>query len=125
MFDHIQIKVANLQKSRAFYETTLATLGYTVVLDIKDVVVGIGKDVHNMIEFRQASESAPLSQFVHVAFVAEDQEAVKHFHAIALENGAKDNGTPGLRDYEEGYFAAFVIDPNGHNLEAVFSQKQT
>jgi catechol 2,3-dioxygenase-like lactoylglutathione lyase family enzyme len=120
MFDHIQIKVPNLRECQAFYVAVLGTLGYAVVFEEPDVVVGIGKNKHDMFEIRQTSESAPLSTSVHVAFVAKDRDSVKRFHAVALELGAKDNGSPGLRpEYEENYFAAFVIDPNGHNLEAV------
>ena len=100
MFDHVQIKVSNLQNSRPFYETVLSTLGYKVVLDIEDVVVGIGKDPHNMLEIRQESSSAPISKSVHIALKAKDQDSVRRFHAVALEKGAKDNGEPGERpDY--------------------------
>jgi catechol 2,3-dioxygenase-like lactoylglutathione lyase family enzyme len=59
---------------------------------------------------------------VHVAFAAPSEEAVRAFHAAALAHGGRDNGAPGFRpEYEAGYFAAFVIDPEGHNVEAVFS----
>lgn len=123
MFDHVQIKVEDLQKSRAFYEPVLGTLGYGIVLDIEGVVVGFGKSPHNMMEIRQADSRAPLSRSVHIALVAKSREAVQRFYQTALENGAKDNGPPGLRpEYEEGYFAAFVFDPDGHNIEAVFSE---
>ena len=126
MFDHIQIKVSDLQRSRVFYQKVLGTLGYSVVLEIEDVVVGIGTNAHNMFEIRQAGPDAPLSQSVHVAFVAKSEDDVRRFHAMALHCGATDNGAPGLRpDYEEGYFAAFIVDPDGHNVEAVFSSKQT
>ena len=56
--------------------------------------------------------------------VAKSRDAVERFYNKALELGAKDNGKPGLRDYEAGYFAAFVIDPNGHNIEAVYSEQE-
>jgi predicted lactoylglutathione lyase len=75
-----------------------------------------------MFEVRQADETAPLSRAVHVAFSARTADAVRAFHAAALAHGGADNGAPGLRpEYEEGYYAAFVVDPDGHNLEAVFS----
>jgi len=120
MFDHVQIKVKDFKSSRVFYETVLATLGYAVVLEFKNVV-GIGIDPHNMFEVGQALEDSPLSASVHLAFVADSEESVRRFHEVALSLGAKDNGAPGLRpEYEEGYFAAFVIDPDGHNLEAVY-----
>ncbi len=76
-----------------------------------------------MFEIRQADESAPTSKSTHLAFSAKSEDDVRAFHKTALDHGAKDNGVPGLRpEYEEGYFAAFVIDPNGHNLEAVFKK---
>ena len=121
MFDHVQIKVDNLENSRPFYQAVLGSLGYKPVLEVKGVVAGFGSSPHNMFEVRQADTSAPVSKAVHVAFVAKNEEAVRVFHSTALAHGAKDNGLPGLRpQYEEGYFAAFVVDPNGHNLEAVF-----
>ena len=124
MFDHVQIKVGDLQRSRAFYQAVLGTLGYGVVLEFEGIVVGFGPDPHNMFEVRQTDSTAPLSRAVHIAFTASSEEAVNAFHATALEHGATDNGAPGLRpEYEEGYYAAFVIDPNGHNLEAVYSTR--
>lgn len=120
MFDHVQIKVKDLAASRVFYESVLATLGHKVVLEFPGVV-GIGNNPHDMFEVRQASDVVPLSSSVHVAFVAKSEEAVREFHKTAIALGAKDNGAPGLRpDYEPGYYAAFVIDPDGHNLEVVF-----
>jgi len=120
MFDHIQIKVSDLNKSRPFYEAVLKTLGYKVVLEFEKVV-GIGSNPHDMFEVAQASEETPISLSVHIAFIANGEEAVRKFHETAIANGAKDNGSPGLRpEYEEGYYAAFVVDPDGHNLEAVF-----
>jgi catechol 2,3-dioxygenase-like lactoylglutathione lyase family enzyme len=121
MFDHIQIKVSSLRESRRFYEAIFQTLGYEVVFEIEGVVVGFGNSIHDMFEIRQANESALLSKAAHIAFAARSEQSVKDFHLVALANGGKDNGAPGLRpEYEDGYFAAFVLDPDGHNLEAVF-----
>jgi catechol 2,3-dioxygenase-like lactoylglutathione lyase family enzyme len=121
LFDHIQIKVVSLRDSRKFYEAIFRTLGHKVVFEIEDVVVGFGNSIHDMFEIRQANENARLSRAAHVAFAAKSEQSVKDFHSAALANGGKDNGAPGLRpEYEEGYFAAFVLDPDGHNLEAVF-----
>jgi predicted lactoylglutathione lyase len=122
MFDHVQIKVEDLAKSRPFYEAVLGTLGYKNVFEIEGVVVGFGTNPHDMLEISQSGEDTPLSKSVHVALVAKSKQAVQDFHKAALANGATDNGAPGLRDYEPGYFAAFVIDPNGHNLEAVYKE---
>jgi len=122
MFDHVQIKVEDYAQSRAFYEAVLSALGYKVVFEIEGEVTGFGNNPHDMFEVRKADESAPVSRSTHVAFIAKSEDAVRAFHKTALQNGAKNNGAPGLRKYEEGYFAAFVIDPNGHNLEAVFKK---
>jgi predicted lactoylglutathione lyase len=121
MFDHIQIKVGNFGESRAFYEAIFRTLGYGVVFEIEGVVVGFGNSIHDMFEIRQANDTTQLSRAVHIAFAARSEQSVKDFHSAALAHGGRDNGAPGLRpEYEEDYFAAFVLDPDGHNLEAVF-----
>ncbi len=121
MFDHVQIKVDDLKKSCVFYEAVLKSLGYGIVLDVDGVVVGFGTNPHDMFEIRQADETALTSRAVHIAFVAKNEDAVRAFHSVALAYGGTDNGAPGLRPhYEDGYYAAFVIDPNGHNLEAIF-----
>jgi len=123
IFDHVQIKVADYGHSRGFYKAVLGSLGYKVVLEVEGVVVGFGTNPHDMFEVRRADASAPVSKATHIAFVAHSEAAVRAFHATALAHGAKDNGLPGPRpQYEDGYFAAFVIDPNGHNLEAVFKK---
>jgi catechol 2,3-dioxygenase-like lactoylglutathione lyase family enzyme len=121
MFDHIQIKVANLNESRPFYEAIFRALEYKALFEIEGVVIGFGNSVHDMFEIRQANEAAPLSKATHIAFAAKSEQSVQDFHSAALANGGKDNGEPNLRpEYEEGYFAAFVLDPDGHNIEAVF-----
>jgi predicted lactoylglutathione lyase len=95
------------------------------VFEIEGIVVGFGNNPHDMFEVRQMDGDAPLSQSVHLAFTAKSQDAVRAFHAAALAYGAVDNGLPGFRpEYEDGYIAAFVIDPNGHNLEAVFCSRE-
>jgi predicted lactoylglutathione lyase len=96
------------------------------VFEIDKVVVGFGNNPHDMFEVRQADETAPVSNAIHIAFAARSEGAVKLFFSTALAHGAIDNGAPGLRpEYEEGYFAAFVVDPNGHNLEAVYTTRST
>jgi predicted lactoylglutathione lyase len=125
IFNHVQIKVKDLQNSRTFYDSVMKALGHHVVLEIKDVVIGYGTSVHDMFEIRQTSETALLSKSVHIAFNAADKNMVDTFYATALENGAHCNGKPGLRpQYEAGYYAAFIIDPDGHNIEAVYSSKK-
>ena len=124
MFDHVQIKISDLAGSRNFYEKVLSVLGYGVVLEFKGRVVGFGISPHYMFEVAQTSKDAPLSQAIHIACKAGSRGAVDGFHRVAIANGAKDNGAPGLRPgCEPGHYAAFVIDPNGHNLEAVFKEE--
>lgn len=124
LFNHVQIKIKDLKASRSFYDAVMEVLGYKVVLDINDIVVGYGTTVHDMFEIRQSSPEAPLSHAVHLAFNAKDQETVDRFYHTALQNGAKCNGKPGYRpEYEDGYYAAFVIDPDGHNIEAVYAEQ--
>ena len=126
LFNHVQIKVKDLEKSRKFYGPVMAALEYKMVLEIEGVVIGYGTSVHDMFEIRQFDEKSPLSERVHLAFNASCKEDVDAFYKIALANGGKCNGEPGLRyQYEEGYYAAFVIDPDNHNIEAVYSEKST
>lgn len=124
IFNHVQIKVKDLEVSRKFYDCVIAALGYQIVLEINDIVIGYGTSVHDMFEIRQFDAKSPLSQCVHVAFNAPNKESVDTFYQKAIANGAKCNGKPGFRpEYEDGYYAAFVIDPDGHNIEAVYSEK--
>ena len=124
LFNHVQIKVKDLEKSRKFYGPVMAALGYKMVLEIEGVVIGYGTSVHDMFEIRQFDEKSPLSERVHLAFNASCKEDVDAFYKSALASGGKCNGEPGFRpQYEDGYYAAFVIDPDGHNIEAVYSKK--
>jgi predicted lactoylglutathione lyase len=122
LLNHVQIKVSNLEKNKKFYDSIMEVLGYNIVLQIDNTVIGYGTSPHDMLEIRQATEGFTLSQSVHIAFNAPSKEAVDNFYHRAIDNGAQCNGKPGLREYEDGYYAAFVIDPNGHNLEAVYKQ---
>jgi len=123
LFNHVQIKVTDLIVSKQFYDAIMKILGYKVVLEIDDTVIGYGTDVHDMFEIRQATEALP-SQFVHIAFNTFSMRAVNEFYQLAIGLGAKCNGAPGFRpQYEEGYYAAFVIDPDGHNIEVVYKEK--
>ena len=120
MFDHVGISVEDFERSRAFYQAVFDVLGYGVVLEIEGSAIGFGPSTNLMFEIGKAGANG-VSKAVHVAFTANSEDSVRAFHAAALAQGATDNGAPGLRpQYEAGYFAAFVIDPNGHNLEAVY-----
>ena len=115
MIDHIVIGVSDLDAGRAFYLGALGPLGIEIVLDRGDVV-GFGS--RGKPEFWLREEDSPTQ--VHVAFSAPDRAAVDAFHAAALGAGATDNGGPGLREiYHPTYYGAFVLDPDGHNIEAV------
>lgn len=113
MIDHVGIPVRSLEESRRFYEPILEGLGAKVVMEWPGgVLFGTSE---GMIALRESEQVAP----VHVAFKA-DRAGVEAFHRTAIEAGGKDNGAPGIREhYHENYYAAFVQDPDGHNIEAV------
>ena len=121
MIDHLGLDVSDLDRSRRFYEAALAPLGLTVVAEVANGaggrVVMFGAD--GVPEFVIAKDRAP-GAGTHVAFRAATREQVDAFHAAALAAGGVDNGAPGLRDrYGPRYYAAFVLDPDGMNVEAV------
>ncbi|MGH7781808.1 MAG: VOC family protein [Candidatus Binataceae bacterium] len=117
MIDHIQIKVASFEKSRQFYAKALEALGYSAEYDdAKSKMAGFGTKGAIDLWIR---EGAPIAH-THIAFKSANRAAVKRFHAAALVAGGKDNGAPGVRtDYSPTYYAAFVFDPDGNNLEVV------
>lgn len=128
MIDHLSLAVTDYQRARRFYDTCLATLGYHVAMELTDipeiVACGYGPGEHEpnfWIGAGQPPGPAPAPpDGQHVAFVAPDRAAVDAFHAAALAQGGRDNGTPGVRaQYHPSYYAAFVIDPDGYHLEAV------
>ena len=113
--DHIVLLVADLDASRRFYEAALAPFGSRTV-DYGEIGLGIGPEGSEDLGLRVGSPRAPM----HVAFLAMDVGTVDAFHAAALEAGGIDNGAPGRRpDYHERYYAAYVLDPDGNNVEAV------
>lgn len=117
MLDHVVINVSDLDASRAFYESALEPLGMGVILDFSERgTVGLGKDGKPDFWIRRGDATAP----VHVAFAAPDRPTVDAFHDAAIAAGARDNGGPGVREiYHPNYYGAFVLDPDGHNIEAV------
>lgn len=116
MYDHIGLKVKDVAASARFYKAALAPLGHELASEDKDGA-GIGpKGAPALWLYRDAAAKGG----VHVAFVAADPAAVDRFHAAGLKAGGRDNGAPGLRkDYSPRYYAAFLIDPDGNNVEAV------
>lgn len=114
-FDHIGFHVGSFLRSRDFYISALAPLDIVVLHEREDwAAFGAGGRVRLWI-----GAGRPPGPF-HIAFEARDRAAVAAFHAAAIEAGGRDNGAPGLRPhYHADYYAAFVIDPDGHNVEAV------
>ncbi len=119
MIDHVTIAVRDVERSKLFYEAAFAPLGYTVSFGEPQVfwAFDIGK---GLFEICRPPSSDPLTS-THVAFRVESHRKVDDFHRAALAAGARDNGAPGPRpQYTENYYACFVLDPDGHNIEAVF-----
>jgi catechol 2,3-dioxygenase-like lactoylglutathione lyase family enzyme len=112
LFDHIHLRVSDVEASKRFYRAVLASLGLPDVL-----VEGAGFFHADELYVDKADRH---TSRVHLAFTAADREAVHAFHAAALRAGGRDNGAPGERSYHPGYYAAFVLDPDGNNTEAVF-----
>jgi catechol 2,3-dioxygenase-like lactoylglutathione lyase family enzyme len=113
MIDHIGIPVTDMAKSVAFYEKALAPLGYAKAMDFGDAV-GFGQD--GKVDFWLGKQ--PSMFRTHVAFRAKGRDTVRAFHEAALAAGGSDNGPPGLREhYHPDYYAAFALDPDGHNIE--------
>ena len=116
MIDHVKAFVSDLERSRVFYEQALAPLGYRVLMQPGPVEIGFGVDRPDFwIELRPEGVTT-----AHLAFRADGPESVDAFHRAALEAGGRQNGDPGLRpQYHPRYYGAFVLDPDGNNVEAV------
>jgi catechol 2,3-dioxygenase-like lactoylglutathione lyase family enzyme len=121
MIDHIGIHSRDFGKALRFYTEALGPLGYVAqYVDEKAQGAGFGKPGEPALWLDGKGKAGP----VHLALVAPSREAVQRFHAAAVKNGGEDNGKPGIRaDYGPGYYAAFVIDPDGNNVEAVLHEK--
>ncbi len=120
MLAHVTIGVSDLERSRRFYEAALAPLGFARARkhDVLPNEYEFGPD--GATDFA-ISTDYPTGAPVHIAFCADERAQVDAFHAAALAAGGRDNGSPGPRpEYSPGYYGAFVLDPDGHNLEAVF-----
>ena len=114
--DHTGFSVSDYQRSKTFYLQALKPLRAELIMEV-DEWGGFGRDSKPQFWVGKGDEPhAPL----HIAFVAENREQVRQFYQAALEAGGKDNGGPGLREnYHPNYYAAFIIDPDGHNIEAL------
>ena len=117
MIDHTGFGVRDYAASKAFYERALAPLGITLIMEVMEAAAGFGHDGKPI--FWLEERRTPVTE-VHVAFLAKDRATVDAFHAAGLEAGGKDNGAPGVRaTYHPDYYGAYVLDPDGNNIEAV------
>ena len=123
MIDHIGFPVSDYARAKAFYTRALAPLGYSLVMEVMreerpgDHAAGFG--ANGKPDFWIGGEGA-LNKPVHIAIQAKDRATVDAFYEAALAAGGRDNGAPGLRaHYHPNYYGAFVLDPDGHNIEAV------
>ena len=114
--DHIGFNASDFPRSREFYLAALAPLGLAPVGQAETWVM-LGRNGRGA--FWLGGYGLPPTPAIHLAFAAPDRAAVRAFHAAALATGASDNGGPGLRDYHPDYYAAYVLDPDGNNVEAV------
>lgn len=116
MLDHVSLRVANYERSKRFFESALAPLGYTVIMEFGGAAAGLGAQGKPDFWISPGQASGPL----HVAFLSPDRATVDAFYQAALAAGGRDNGTPGLRpEYHPSYYGAFVHDPDGNNVEVV------
>jgi catechol 2,3-dioxygenase-like lactoylglutathione lyase family enzyme len=123
MIDHTGISVSDFNKSKAFYSQALAPIGYTKLLEFPVAVTG-KTDVAGFGEAGKPdfwiSGGAANNPPIHIAFRVNSRAIVDAFYKAALEAGGKDNGAPGIRAiYHPNYYGAFILDPDGHNIEAV------
>ena len=128
MLDHISIRVADYDRSKKFYAAALAPLGYTLAMEvdsgagfgkgfIPDFWIKQGEPIKSRVPGELAGCGGPAT---HLAFASDDRNTVDAFYRAALAAGARDNGAPGLRpNYHPNYYGAFVLDPDGYNIEAV------
>lgn len=115
--DHVSIRVEDFDASRRFYDIVLAPLGHEALIVDDPPFAEWG-------DFSIFADGAPLSTNVHIAFAALDREQVDAFHAAGAAAGYTDNGAPGERPhYHPGYYGAFLLDPDGNNVEAVFHDR--
>jgi len=118
VLDHMGFTVSDYERSKAFYVKALAPLGMELLMEPMGAAGGFGRDGKPF--FWIESRGARPATGIHVAFVVDDRATVDAFHAAALEAGGTDNGGPGVREiYHPHYYGAYVLDPDGNNIEAV------
>jgi catechol 2,3-dioxygenase-like lactoylglutathione lyase family enzyme len=131
MLDHVSLRVADYDRSKTFYTAALAPLGYTLAMEsasgagfrkgfIPDFWIKHGEPMSVGAPVMPLESAGCGGPAVHIAFACDDRATVDAFHRVALAAGARDNGAPGLRpNYHPNYYGAFVLDPDGYNIEAV------
>jgi catechol 2,3-dioxygenase-like lactoylglutathione lyase family enzyme len=117
MLDHVGFTVSDYERSKAFYEKALAPLGLSLLLEPVAQAAGFGEGGK---PFFWIETRGPAATGIHVAFAVDSRDTVDAFHAAALAAGGTDNGAPGVREiYHPHYYGAYVLDPDGNNVEAV------
>jgi len=117
MIDHTGVTVSDVGKSKTFYSAALGPLGYGIIMEFEGVGVGFGVPPKPDFWIGQGKPNVPP---IHVAFRADSRTQVDAFYKAAMAAGGRDNGAPGPRPhYHANYYGAFVLDPDGHNIEAV------
>ena len=116
LLDHVHLRVEDVERSKRFYRAVFGALGREITHEFH------GAFASDELFVDKADDYVTR---VHLAFQADDPETVARFHETALANGGRDNGKPGERTYHPGYYAAFVLDPDGNNIEAVFHGPST
>ena len=122
MFDHLEFSVADITASRRFYKPICDAIGMReIFFDDGEKSVGFGKGEVVQLLLTEGQATAP---HLHICFTAQNKDSVERAHAGALSGGGADNGAPGYREhYGQGYFAAFVHDPDGHNVEILYREQ--
>jgi len=131
MINHITLRVSNFEKSQEFYSKALKPFGYKMLKKEKDnfeyTSVGyaiLDKEGHRDFWIKKVNGYKASPSFSCLAFTATNKEMVNKFYKASIEAGGKDNGKPGYRSkYHPGYYAAYILDPDGYNIEAVFDDK--
>jgi catechol 2,3-dioxygenase-like lactoylglutathione lyase family enzyme len=116
LLDHVHLRVRDVEASKRFYAAALGPLG----LEITGEGIGADGDAWFSADELFFSDDKEPTTGLHIAFQARDSETVDRFHEAALAAGGRDNGAPGERSYHPGYYAAYVLDPDGTNVEAVY-----
>lgn len=116
MIDHINLLVSDIERSKRFFQEALSPLGYELLMEHRISGAGFGQAGKPDFWIKQGV----LSSAIHVAFASPDRATVDAFHDAAIAAGGRDNGSPGLRpEYHSTYYGAYVLDPDGNNIEAV------